>query len=84
MNSKIRCKMQCHSKVASQHTPGMVSVTLGAVYSAEHTGKPGDENAIFGKLTPHGHFNATMVEESAEILEVGKQYYVEMFLADEA
>jgi hypothetical protein len=78
---KIRCKMQCHNKSEHPHIPGMVSVTLGAVYSAEHTGQPDDENAIFGKLTPHGHFNATMVAESAEILEVGKQYYVEMFEA---
>lgn len=79
---KIRCKMQCHNKSAHPHIPGMVSVTLGAVYSSEHTGKPDDENAIFGKLTPHGHINYTMVEESAEILEVGAQFYVEIFRAD--
>jgi hypothetical protein len=81
---KIRCKMQCHTKSSHSHTPGMVNVTLGAVYSPEKTGQPDDENAIFGKLTPSGHFSATMVEESSEILEVGTQYYVEMFLADEA
>lgn len=81
---KIRCKMQCHGKTPHSHTEGMVVVNLGAVYSPEQTGKPDDENAIFGKLTPFGNFNAAMVAESAEILEVGKQYYVELFLADEA
>lgn len=77
----IRCKMICHHVAYNQYNEGMSNVRFGAVYS-EDTGKPDDENAIFGKLTPFGEFNLSMVNEVAEKLEIGKPYYVDINPAD--
>lgn len=81
---KILCKMKCHSVSPHPYTEGMVNVQLGAVYSPEQTGKEDDENAIFGKLTPFGHFQASMVASAAETLVPGKEYYLELYQAEEA
>lgn len=73
----VRAKLICNTKVPSQHQEGMTHVTLGAVWSAEDTGKPHDENALFGKLTPFASFTANMVNEAADRFEIGQAYYVD-------
>lgn len=84
MTIRIRCKMICHSVVHNEHgdqTDPKSTVTFGAVWSPD-TGKPHDENAIFGKYTPWGEYKASWSREVAEKLEVGKAYYVDFTPAD--
>lgn len=77
MTQITRCKMVCHSVSANEHQLGMYNVQLGAVWSPQ-TGTPLDENQLFGKLTPFGHFNACMVASAAAQFVVGKEYYVDI------
>lgn len=78
MTTRIRCKLKCHSVSQNPHSDGTMSIVqFGAVWS-EDTGKPDDENAIFGKLTPYGTLSLGMVTEVANKLEQGKEYYVDI------
>ncbi|WDS62512.1 hypothetical protein UFRH6_85 [Pseudomonas phage UF_RH6] len=75
---RMRCKMICHNVTEPQgsNDPRMCGVSFGAVWSPD-SGKPEDENAVFGKFTPSGHVNLTIVEEVAKNLKVGQAYYVD-------
>lgn len=78
----VRAKLVCNSKAPHSHTEGMQVVQLGAVWSATDTGKPHDENALFGRLTPWATFNAAMVDNAADRFEIGQEYYVDFTLVD--
>lgn len=73
----VRAKLRCNSITPNEHRPGMKLVQFGAVWSAEDTGKPHDENALFGKLTPHANFCACMVDNAADRFVQGQDYYVD-------
>lgn len=73
----VRAKLVCNGKSPHQHIEGMQNVQLGAVWSPTDTGKPHDENALFGKLTPFAHFNSAMVDNAADRFIVGQEYYVD-------
>ena len=81
MTQRIRCKMICHNVWPHEHQEGMSMVSFGAVWSPD-TGKPDDENAIYGKLTPFGTHSSAWHNAAAEQLEVGKAYYVDFTRAD--
>lgn len=81
MTQITRCKMVCHGVTANEHQPGMHNVQLGAVWSPQ-TGTPLDENQLFGKLTPFGQFSACMVASAAAQFVVGREYYVDIQLAN--
>lgn len=83
MSRTVRCKMICQGVTADQHTKGMSGVRFGAVYADGVTGTPGDENALFGQLTPFGTFVANMVNSAAEGFEVGAAYYFDIHRADQ-
>lgn len=75
---KIRCKMICHQVTPNEHSQGQLcTVQFGAVYSSD----PAVEDWIYGKNTPYGHFQAGIVTEVAEKLEVGKAYYIDIMKA---
>lgn len=76
----VRCKLVCNSITPHSHTPGMKVVQLGAVWSAKDTGKPHDENALFGSLTPWATYQAAMVDNAADRYVVGQEYYVDFTL----
>lgn len=82
MTKITRCKMVCHGVSANEHQPGVHNVQLGAVWSPQ-TGTPLDENQLFGKLTPFAHFNACMVSSAAAQFVAGKEYYVDIQLANQ-
>lgn len=74
---RMRCKMICHNVGEPQgYSDKMCSVQFGAVWSPD-SGKPDDENAIFGKYTPSGSITLTLVPEVAQNLKVGQAYYVD-------
>ncbi|WP_370601176.1 hypothetical protein [Pseudomonas nitroreducens] len=84
MTVRIRCKMICHGVTHHEHgdpNDPKSTVNFGAVWSPD-TGKPHDENAIYGKATPWGEYKASWSREVAEKLEVGKAYYVDFTAAD--
>jgi len=84
MTQAIRCKMICHAVELNPHTDPanpMANVRFGAVWTPE-SGKPGDENAVFGKYTPWAEYRAAWAQSVAERLEVGKTYYVDFHAAD--
>lgn len=70
----VKCKFRVTSKGTSYpvakgtEVQNMVSVTMNPIM-----GDP-----VFGPYTPGGQFNATMVEQSADKLEVGKDYYIDI------
>jgi hypothetical protein len=80
MTYRIRCKMICHS-VEPLPTGDLSKVTFGVVWSPD-TGKPEDENAVFGKYTPWGTYTAGWDSTVAAKLEVGKAYYVDFTPAE--
>ncbi|WP_025921084.1 hypothetical protein [Pseudomonas aeruginosa] len=84
MSHRIRCKMICHGVTRNEHgdpnDPKSI-VSFGAVWSPD-TGKPHDENAIYGKATPWGEYKAAWDSAVADKLEVGKAYYVDFTPAD--
>ena len=73
----VRAKLVCNSKSPHSHSAGMQLVQLGAVWSATDTGKPHDENALFGSLTPFASFSAAMVDAAADLFVVGQEYYLD-------
>lgn len=73
----VRAKLVCHGKTPHSHTEGMQNVQLGAVWSPADTGKPHDENALFGSLTPFANFVAAMVDNAADRFVVGQEYYLD-------
>ncbi|RJG10931.1 hypothetical protein D3879_14725 [Pseudomonas cavernicola] len=84
MSNRIRCKMICQEVTPNTHgdqTNPMALVRFGAVWSPE-SGKPEDENAVFGKYTPWGEYKASWALPVAELLEVGKAYYLDFTLAE--
>lgn len=81
MTQITRCKMVCHGVTANEHQLGMHNVQLGAVWSPQ-TGTQLDENQLFGKLTPFAHFTACMVASAAGQFVVGREYYVDIQLAN--
>lgn len=84
MSHRIRCKMICHAVVHNEHSDPndpKSFVSFGAVWSP-YTGKPDDENAIYGKATPWGEYKASWDRAVAEQLEVGSAYYLTFEKAD--
>ncbi len=81
MTHRIRCKMICHAVSQHPYQADLRNVNFGAVWTQD-TGKPDDENAIYGKATPFGTYSAAWNAEAAEQLEVGKAYYVDFTPAD--
>ena len=73
----VRAKLVCNSKSPHSHSEGMQVIQLGAVWSAADTGKPHDENALFGSLTPFATFSAAMVDSAADRFVVGQEYYLD-------
>ena len=77
----VRCKLICHSISPHPYTQGLQNMTFGAVWSPE-TGKEDDENAVFGKSTPYGHFTAAFSDQAAARMKVGQAYYVDFTPAE--
>lgn len=83
----MRCKFKLNSvRAASMNDNGKqvpgVTVQLGAVYADAN---PNDENAIFGKYTPHGSYEATiynpaLVEALPKLL--GREFYLDFHLVE--
>lgn len=79
MSHTMRCKMKCHAVTPNEHSNGeLCTVTLGAVYSQD----PDSEDAIYGKATPYGDFRAGIITEVAQKMIPGKNYYVDIHLAE--
>jgi hypothetical protein len=71
----VRCKLKCTDK--KDNPDGTSIITLSPVC----TGSP--ENDLFFKYTPWGKFAMGTINESAsKQFEVGKEYYVDISLAE--
>lgn len=96
MAKVMRCKFRLNNVSATTQSvrengvdkviPG-VGVQFGAVYEADDAKRndPTNENAIFGKYTPHGSYQATifnpaLVEALPKLL--GKDFYIDFTLAE--
>jgi hypothetical protein len=78
----MRCKFKMNEVSIVSSNPKGVRVKMGAVYSSEYAGSgdKADENAIFGKYTPHGAFEATIYNDNLYdtlIASVGKFFYLD-------
>ena len=79
----MRCKFKLNEVTIVGGNPKGVRVKMGAVYSSEYAGtaeNKADENAIFGKYTPHGAFEATIYNDALYdtlIASVGKLFYLD-------
>lgn len=97
MERVMRCKLQLNGCMKVTHgskpvklTDGTtawipekvgVKVTMGAVYQGDNQANL--ENAVFGKATPHGSFEGTILnDEVARRLEdlYGREFYVDFIL----
>ena len=85
MSTTMRCKFVLngieHVGDASYHG---VKVKFGAVYERDDEKRAKSENAIFGKYTPHGSFEATIYNPALVVelpTHLGKEFYVDFTLA---
>lgn len=87
MSAMMRCKLKLNEVRIAGTDPQSGAVTavgvkLGAVYESDEKKRldPSNENALFGKYTPHGAFEATIYNEHLAPLLVkalGKEFYVD-------
>lgn len=90
MSKVMRCKFRLHEvAIVQTNTDGSIAgvkVKLGAVYEPDEKKRldPANENAIFGKYSPHGAFEATIYNEhvAQELARcVGREFYLDFTLA---
>lgn len=72
MPNNVRCRMQVQGKQALEGSEDMTRVTLAVPTNA--TG----EQAMFGRYTPFGRFEAVMVTSSADNFVEGEFYYIDI------
>jgi hypothetical protein len=82
----MRCKLVLNG---IEHVGGGVGysgvkIKMGAVYEPDEKTRAESENAIFGKYTPHGAFEATiynehLVQELPKLL--GREFYLDFTVA---
>ncbi len=86
MSQVMRCKFVLngieHAGNSSDY-PG-IKVKFGAVYEPDEKKRAESENAIFGKYTPHGAFEATIYNPHlvAELPKhLGREFYLDFSLS---
>ena len=87
MSQVMRCKLKLNevsilSADSDSGTPTAVKVRFGAVYEPDEKKRldPANENAIFGKYTPHGAFEASIYNDRLAPLlcrSIGREFYVD-------
>lgn len=81
MSRITRCKLQLQYKAEPDPALGpdaLVRIMMGAVWSPD----PCEENGMFGKATPYASFSFNAVSSSVAQMEQGKEYYVDITLAE--
>lgn len=87
MSHVMRCKFVLNGIEHIGNSSGYpgVKVKFGAVYEPDEKKRAESENAIFGKYTPHGAFEATiynqkLVSELPKLL--GREFYLDFRVAE--
>ena len=86
MSTVMRCKFRLHEVAIVGNEPKALRLKMGAVYEPDEKKRldPSNENAIFGKYTPHGAFEATIYNDvlyETLIASVGREFYLDFSLA---